>query len=187
MEEHSTHEILLAQSVLFVSLFSLLFRAKSVIFVNVEGMYVWRSRQGPVASVFWLDDALESALRLDAIITLVDAKNIRRQLQRTASSSSLEATRGSDTSERIGPDRGADAATAEENGEVVEKNDTTIHRNEAAIQLAHADRILVNKVEYNHTGRMLNLHICTLHKMPCSLRPTVILTTIQHPRKTTTM
>lgn len=61
--------------------------------------------QGPVAAIFWLDDALESALRLDAIITLVDAKNIRRHLMQA--------------------------------GE---------HRNEAAMQVAYADRILVNKV-----------------------------------------
>ena len=36
---------------------------------------------GPVASVFWLDDALESALALDAIVTVVDSYNIRRHLR----------------------------------------------------------------------------------------------------------
>ncbi|PKA53678.1 hypothetical protein AXF42_Ash009174 [Apostasia shenzhenica] len=34
----------------------------------------------PLASVLWLDDQLESALRLDSILTVVDAKNIKLQL-----------------------------------------------------------------------------------------------------------
>jgi G3E family GTPase len=36
-----------------------------------------------VASCFWLDEALNSALRLDAIVTVVDAKNITHQLSST--------------------------------------------------------------------------------------------------------
>ena len=39
---------------------------------------------GPVASVFWLDDALESRIRLDGVVTLVDAKNIIHELQSTS-------------------------------------------------------------------------------------------------------
>uniref|UniRef100_A0A0D6R3G2 CobW/HypB/UreG nucleotide-binding domain-containing protein n=1 Tax=Araucaria cunninghamii TaxID=56994 RepID=A0A0D6R3G2_ARACU len=35
---------------------------------------------GPVASLLWLDDELESSVRLDSIITVVDAKNLRVQL-----------------------------------------------------------------------------------------------------------
>lgn len=77
--------------------------------------------QGPVASVFWLDDALESALRLDGIVTLVDAKNIRRQLLRDPDGESGR-------------------------GEVGEKQPGARPRNEAAMQVAYADRILVNKV-----------------------------------------
>ncbi|KAE8023150.1 hypothetical protein FH972_008888 [Carpinus fangiana] len=46
----------------------------------------------PLASVLWLDDQLESAVRLDSIITVVDAKNLRFQLnERKASSSFPEA------------------------------------------------------------------------------------------------
>ena len=78
--------------------------------------------QGPVASVFWLDDALESALRLDAIVTLVDAKNIQRQLQRVPDKKS---------------EAGEDAAV-EQQGKGP--------RNEAAMQIAYADRVVINKV-----------------------------------------
>jgi G3E family GTPase len=38
---------------------------------------------GPLAGMFWLDAALESRLRLDGIITVVDATNIQRQLRDT--------------------------------------------------------------------------------------------------------
>lgn len=36
---------------------------------------------GPVAAALWTDDELEAAVHLDAIVTVVDAKNIQRQLQ----------------------------------------------------------------------------------------------------------
>lgn len=79
-------------------------------------MFSRRLDQGPVASVFWLDDALESALRLDGIVTLVDAKNIQRQLQRVS----------------------------DENKDVGHPGERP--QNEAAMQVAYADRILINKV-----------------------------------------
>ncbi|KAK3042317.1 hypothetical protein RJ639_002363 [Escallonia herrerae] len=43
----------------------------------------------PLASVLWLDDQLESAVKLDSIITVVDAKNLRYQLKRHNDSSSF--------------------------------------------------------------------------------------------------
>jgi len=46
------------------------------VFVETDGL----ADPGPVASVFWLDDALESSLCLDGIIAIVDAKHILRQL-----------------------------------------------------------------------------------------------------------
>ncbi|KAI3452897.1 hypothetical protein Pfo_009560 [Paulownia fortunei] len=43
----------------------------------------------PLASVLWLDDQLESDVRLDSIITVVDAKNLRYQLKSLHDSSSF--------------------------------------------------------------------------------------------------
>jgi G3E family GTPase len=68
------------------------------ILIECSGM----ANPGPIASLFWLDDALDSRLRLDGIVTLVDASNIERQLSETE---------------------------------------------EAAQQIAYADRILLNKVD----------------------------------------
>ena len=49
------------------------------ILIEASGM----ADPGPIASVFWLDDALESRLRLDGIVTVVDASNILQQLETT--------------------------------------------------------------------------------------------------------
>ncbi|PIA57708.1 hypothetical protein AQUCO_00600436v1 [Aquilegia coerulea] len=46
----------------------------------------------PLASVLWLDDQLESAVRLDSIITVVDAKNLTHQLSQHHESSSFPET-----------------------------------------------------------------------------------------------
>ncbi|KAL0557458.1 hypothetical protein IC582_005996 [Cucumis melo] len=43
----------------------------------------------PLASVLWLDDQLESSIKLDSIITVVDAKNLHFQLNEHRSSSSF--------------------------------------------------------------------------------------------------
>lgn len=40
---------------------------------------------GPVAAALWTDDELEAAVHLDAIVTVVDAKNIQHQLQQQGS------------------------------------------------------------------------------------------------------
>ena len=68
------------------------------ILIECSGM----ANPGPIAALFWLDDALESRLRLDGIVTLVDARNVARQLAETE---------------------------------------------EAARQIAYADRILINKTD----------------------------------------
>ena len=68
---------------------------------------------GKLANVFWLDDELESRMYLDAIVTVVDAKNVERHLD----------VKGSHT------------------------GDSTIKTNEATVQVAYADKILLNKTD----------------------------------------
>ncbi|KAF8103861.1 hypothetical protein N665_0183s0037 [Sinapis alba] len=43
----------------------------------------------PLASILWLDDQLESEVKLDCIVTVVDAKNLRFQLNERRDSSSF--------------------------------------------------------------------------------------------------
>jgi G3E family GTPase len=42
---------------------------------------------GPIASIFWLDEALQNRIRLDGIVTVVDARHIESQLQETLEAS----------------------------------------------------------------------------------------------------
>lgn len=66
---------------LIQTLESLLNKRKDLDYILIEcsGM----ANPGPIASLFWLDDALESRLRLDGIVTIVDAKHINGQLSAT--------------------------------------------------------------------------------------------------------
>ena len=83
-------------------------RELDYIIIECSGM----ANPGPIASIFWLDDTLESRIRLDGIVTCVDARNIDMQLHET--SSKIEGKNGGD---------------------------------EAAQQIAYADRIIVNKID----------------------------------------
>ncbi|CAB9520868.1 COBW domain-containing protein [Seminavis robusta] len=53
------------------------------IIIEASGM----ANPGPIASVFWLDEELDSRLRLDGVVTLVDAYHITKQLQETEEAS----------------------------------------------------------------------------------------------------
>ena len=56
---------------------------------------------GPVASVFWLDDALGSRLGLDGIVTCVDARNLEAQIRSTSSAPPIPVD-GGDGPSRVG-------------------------------------------------------------------------------------
>ncbi|KAL3794478.1 hypothetical protein HJC23_013951 [Cyclotella cryptica] len=93
------------------------------IIIEASGM----ADPGPVASIFWLDEALESRLRLDGIVALVDAKNILFQLEFTSSVQGVEG----------------------------ERDGTGFHGDEAARQIAFADRIIVNKIDLLESSTQL--------------------------------
>ncbi|KAL3945678.1 MAG: hypothetical protein SGBAC_000246 [Bacillariaceae sp.] len=87
------------------------------ILIEASGM----ANPGPIASVFWLDDALESRLQLDGIVTLVDSNKILEQLETTE---------------------------------------------EAAQQIAYADRLLINKVDLLQSkGEGLDKVLATLKQL----------------------
>lgn len=74
---------------------------------------------GNLAPLFWMDDGLGSSLFLDGIVTLVDAKNILRNLD-----------------EPEGTDQTEEHNHADEHGPLM----TTAH-----VQISHADVIVINK------------------------------------------
>lgn len=99
---------------LIETLESLIERKRELDYIIIEcsGM----ANPGPIASIFWLDDTLESRLTLDGVITCVDAKNLGTQLRETSS------------------------------------NNGNLGGDEAAQQIAYADRIIVNKIDLLHDG-----------------------------------
>jgi G3E family GTPase len=101
----------------------LLNKKKEIDYIIIEcsGM----ANPGPIASIFWLDDALESRIRLDGIVTCVDARNLEMQLLETASNTKKNIL--------------LDSAKVPEN--------VVIGGDEAAQQIAYADRIIVNKID----------------------------------------
>lgn len=104
------------------------------IIIEASGM----ANPGPIASIFWLDEQLESQLRLDGIVTLVDAKHIEMQLRETGKSHpSSNASHSND---------GSASASA---------NDNTAGF-EAERQIAYADRIMVNKIDLLPTKQELD-------------------------------
>jgi len=90
------------------------------IIIECSGM----ANPGPIASVFWLDDALQSQLKLDGIVTVVDARNFELQLKETSSFGSY-----------LNESALRDVTEEEKRGD------------EAAQQVAYADRIVVNKTD----------------------------------------
>ena len=100
---------------------------------------------GALASIFWLDEALGARVRLDAIVTLVDAKNIRRHIGVGGGGGHGGGGHGgvgggvggghSGAADAGGGGYGAAAMASVEGGCA-----------EAALQLAFADRVLLNKV-----------------------------------------
>ncbi|OQO05527.1 hypothetical protein B0A48_09297 [Cryoendolithus antarcticus] len=77
---------------------------------------------GNIAPIFWLDDALGSSIYLDGIVTMVDAKNLLREL---------------------------DAPVGE--GEVVDEHPNHDHAGPrlsvAHLQISHADVVIINKTD----------------------------------------
>ena len=107
---------------------TLLDKKKELDYIMIEcsGM----ANPGPIASVFWLDDALESRLRLDGIVACVDARNLDMQLRETTSSIHRKLLIDKDPSMNHTSNGG-----------------TTTGGDEAAQQIAFADRIILNKID----------------------------------------
>ncbi len=91
------------------------------ILIEASGM----ADPGPIASVFWLDEALESRLKLDGIVTLVDGKHVLKQLEQTE---------------------------------------------EAARQIAYADRIVLNKVDLLSKTKGETNNKSSIHEVESALR-----------------
>jgi len=105
-------------------------RELDYIIIECSGM----ANPGPIASIFWLDDALGSRIRLDGVVTCVDARNLEMQLRETNSSGSSHSFVNDNHMESS-------------QGQGISKYDDSEGGDEAAQQIAFADRIIINKVD----------------------------------------
>jgi len=112
------------------------------IIIECSGM----ANPGPIASIFWLDDALESRLTLDGIITCVDARNLRMQLVETSSQFQAQNKNYIDCDD--------DNDDNDENYKQYD-GEGDIGGDEAAQQIAFADRIIINKIDLLEENSMI--------------------------------
>ena len=66
---------------LVITLETLLTKRRDLDYILIEASGM--ANPGPIASLFWLDDALESRLKLDGVVVMVDSYHILEQLQTT--------------------------------------------------------------------------------------------------------
>ena len=83
---------------------------------------------GNIAPLFWVDDGLGSTIYLDGIVTLVDAKNILRNLDEM---------------------RDSDPTVIGDIEEAHDSGSTTAH-----LQVSHADVIILNKADTVSTNKL---------------------------------
>ena len=127
---------------------------------------------GPVASCLWVDEELESQLRLDGIVTVVDAKHIgrhlRRREQQQQEQQQREGSMESNGKQEKGESLGQGASENEKDNTTHEpslppSSSTTptepndYHREEAYRQICVADRLLLNKTDLVSEQDLLKL------------------------------
>lgn len=98
----------------------------------------------PLASVLWLDDQLESSVRLDSIITVVDAKNLRFQLNSHHGSSSFPEAFLQIAFVDVVILNKVDLVSPEESGGVLEELEKEIHNINSLANIIHSVRCQVD-------------------------------------------
>lgn len=118
------------------------------ILVETTGM----ADPGPVASVFWVDDELESPLYLDGIVTLVDAQNFTKHLHQ------VEACRQVASADRVLLNK-----TDLVNGEALQHVEAYIRRlNDSApvIRTAHSATALEELLDIHAFEHCMQAQLC---------------------------
>ena len=101
---------------------------------------------GPVAASFWLDDALESPLRLDGIVTVVDGHNLSKQL------GTLEACR------QVSPCPSCGLLPLTQPVHCMCTSAARQPRGALRAQIASADCLLINKIDGLEPGHLAAQH-----------------------------
>ncbi|CAI8588029.1 unnamed protein product [Vicia faba] len=105
----------------------------------------------PLASILWLDEQLESDVKLDSIITVVDAKNVRFQLEEHRGSSSFPEAYFQIAFADIVILNKVDLVSAEGSG-ALEELEEEIHNINSLVEIIHSVRCQVD------LSKILNRH-----------------------------
>ncbi|XP_057949870.1 uncharacterized protein LOC131144926 [Malania oleifera] len=98
----------------------------------------------PLASVLWLDDQLESTVKLDSIITVVDAKNLRFQLNGHQNSSSFPEAFLQIAFADIVILNKVDLVSTEDSGDALKELEKEIHNINSLANIVHSVRCQVD-------------------------------------------
>ncbi|KAI4314087.1 hypothetical protein L6164_027027 [Bauhinia variegata] len=98
----------------------------------------------PLASVLWLDEQLESAVKLDSIVTVVDAKNLRFQLNEHRGSSSFPEAYFQIAFADIIILNKVDLVSSEDSGSIVNELEEEIHNINSLVEIIHSVRCQVD-------------------------------------------
>ncbi|XP_059655709.1 uncharacterized protein LOC132302787 isoform X1 [Cornus florida] len=98
----------------------------------------------PLASVLWLDDQLEAQVKLDSIITVVDAKNLRHQLQGHHDSSSFPEAFSQIAFADVVILNKVDLVSPEDSGSVLEELEKDIHKINSLVNIIRSVRCQVD-------------------------------------------
>ncbi|XP_054825733.1 uncharacterized protein LOC129323168 isoform X1 [Prosopis cineraria] len=120
----------------------------------------------PLASVLWLDEQLESAVKLDSIITVVDAKNLRFQLaeHRGSSSSFPEAYFQIAFADIIILNK-VDLVSPEGSGSILEELEEEIHNINSLAETIHSVRCQVDLSKILNRQAYDSAHASHLEKL----------------------
>ena len=119
------------------------------IIIEASGM----ANPGPIAACLWMDEELESQLKLDAVVTLVDTVNIHRHLPNLLPPSLYqELATKRDSNENLSEEIEKNSLNVGDgsNKEIAELSCI----DEAFKQVAYADRILLNKIDLLKTHKI---------------------------------
>ncbi|CAL5188614.1 unnamed protein product [Lathyrus oleraceus] len=110
----------------------------------------------PLASILWLDEQLESDVKLDSIVTVVDAKNVRFQLKEHRGSSSFPEAYFQIAFADIVILNKVDLVSAEGSG-ALEELEEEIHNINSLVEIIHSVRCQVD------SSKILNRHAYDTH------------------------
>ena len=102
---------------------------------------------GPIVELFWIDEELESSLKIDGVITMVDAVNIQKYMKEEVHGDGEARGRHTNNHHNTDDQEGREEVTSSSSSSSSSSQPSIETKEEVERQLAFADRILINKMD----------------------------------------